>query len=173
MRHPEAGLDHAECTDCQEQSLFHSKEGKGRGEAICARPALVGNKKTVQLVTALSGGDFFPWTFLSSEVRLPISPAVCTHCIQRNIGYSLSPTLCCFSSEPLAPQRLTEHKLHVMAWKGREQAGGEDTFCSLTEATSYCGMAPAALAGGFHALLPGLLQGLLISPCGCLTFVTW
>lgn len=53
-------MPNAECTDCQEQSLFHSKEGKGRGEASCARPSGVGNRNRVQLVTALSAADFFP-----------------------------------------------------------------------------------------------------------------
>lgn len=60
-------MPNAGCTDCQEQSLFCSKEGKGRGEAIRARPASAGNKNRVQPVTGLSAGNFFPG--LSSSVK--------------------------------------------------------------------------------------------------------
>lgn len=62
-------IPNAECTDCQEQPLFCSKEGKGIGEASGARPAWVGNKDRVQLVTALSA-DVFPGL---SQVSFPKS----------------------------------------------------------------------------------------------------
>lgn len=115
------------------QSLFHSKEGKGRGEASCARPALVGNKNGVQLCpTRTECRRFFPWTFLFGEVSLPISPVVCTHCIQRNIGYSFSPSLYCFC-DPLKATctSASQHSLHVMAWNGRSRQEGRTHFALL------------------------------------------
>lgn len=164
-------MPNAGCTDCQEQSLFCSKEGKGRGGC---RASFGWKQEQSPASDHTECRKFFPKIVLFSEVSVSISPAVCTHCIQRNTGHSFSPTRYCFS-DPLKATCISaaQHNFHVMAWKGGEQAGGKNTFSSLTEATFHCRMAPVTLAGGFHALLPGLLQGFLICPCGCLTLVTW
>lgn len=47
------------------------QQGKGRRETSCARPAGVGNRNTVQQVTALSEGDFSPGLSSSAKSVYP------------------------------------------------------------------------------------------------------
>lgn len=176
MHHPEAGLDHAKCRVYRLSGAVPVLQ-QGRKRERWSNPCRASFGWKQEQSPASDHTEcrkFFPKIVLFSEVSVSISPAVCTHCIQRNTGHSFSPTRYCFS-DPLKATCVSaaQHNFHVMAWKGGEQAGGKNTFSSLTEATFHCRMAPVTLAGGFHALLPGLLQGFLICPCGCLTLVTW
>lgn len=170
-------MPNAERTGCKRQSLSRSKEGRWRGEVTCVRTAQVRNRNRVQLVTPLSECmRFCPRIFLFSEANLPILPAVCTHCLQRNPGYSFFPhtygftdllTATCTSAARSAQPRCDD-------LGGRRVGQERRKYFPLLLRLHFTEEWPLRfLLQAWVLCLPGILQGLLICPCSCLTLVTW